>query len=114
MRSFIALGAVAALAVGIWVGGLILQLQFSRQSTPPYWDWTDKASIGPIILLGSCKSLCETSPYGKHADRADYFGDAAYQGLAYYTMSAMSNDPFKLARLAGYYKGVQSAGGAVS
>lgn len=44
----------------------------------------------------------------------DYFGDAAYQGLAYYTMSAMTNDPFRLARLAGYYKGVQSAGGAVS
>jgi hypothetical protein len=37
-----------------------------------------------------------------------------YQGLAYYTMSAMSNDPFKLARMAGYYKGVQSAGAAVS
>jgi hypothetical protein len=26
----------------------------------------------------------------------------------------MSNDPFKLARMAGYYKGVQSAGAAVS
>lgn len=29
-------------------------------------------------------------------------------------MSAMTNDPFKLARLAGYYKGVQSAGAAIS
>lgn len=37
-----------------------------------------------------------------------------YQGLAYYTMAAMSNDPFKLARMAGYYKGVQSAGAAIS
>lgn len=45
---------------------------------------------------------------------SDYIGDAMYQGLAYYTMSAMSNDPFKLARMAGYYKGVQSAGAAVS
>lgn len=44
----------------------------------------------------------------------DYLGDAAYQGLAYSAMSSMSNDPFKLARLAGYYKGVQSAGAAVS
>jgi hypothetical protein len=26
----------------------------------------------------------------------------------------MSNDPFKLARMAGYYKGVQSAGSAIS
>ena len=37
-----------------------------------------------------------------------------YQGLAYYTMSALSNDPFQLARMAGYYKGVQSMGAAVS
>lgn len=37
-----------------------------------------------------------------------------YQGLAYYVMSALSNDPFKLARMAGYYKGLQSAGSAVS
>ena len=44
----------------------------------------------------------------------DYIADAMYQGLAYYTMSALSNDPFKLARMAGYYKGVQSAGSAVS
>lgn len=29
-------------------------------------------------------------------------------------MSCISNDPFKLARMAGYYKGVQSAGAAVS
>ncbi len=29
-------------------------------------------------------------------------------------MSTMSNDPFKLARMAGYYKGVQSAGSAIS
>jgi hypothetical protein len=29
-------------------------------------------------------------------------------------MSSQSNDPFKLARMAGYYKGIQSAGTAVS
>lgn len=44
----------------------------------------------------------------------DYVIDAAYQGLAYYTMSCMTNSPFKLARMAGYYKGLQSAGSAVS
>lgn len=60
----------------------------------------------------------------------DYIADATYQGLAYYTMSSLTNgellhrdgaaihadksDPFKLARMAGYYKGVQSAGAAVS
>lgn len=44
----------------------------------------------------------------------DYVIDATFQGLAYYTMSSMTNDPFKLARMAGYYKGIQSAGSAVS
>lgn len=44
----------------------------------------------------------------------DYVVDAAYQGLAYYTMSCITNSPFKLARLASYYKGIQSAGTAVS
>ena len=29
-------------------------------------------------------------------------------------MSSITNDPYKLARMAGYYKGVQSAGAAVS
>lgn len=29
-------------------------------------------------------------------------------------MSCITNDPFRLARMAGYYKGVQSAGAAVS
>lgn len=40
--------------------------------------------------------------------------DATYQGLAYYTMSSITNSPYKLARLAGYYKGIQSAGAAIS
>lgn len=40
--------------------------------------------------------------------------DAAWQGLAYYTMSSITNNPFRLARMAGYYKAIQSAGAAVS
>jgi hypothetical protein len=39
----------------------------------------------------------------------DYFTDSCYQALAYWTMSAMTNDPFTLARYAGYYKAIQSA-----
>ena len=41
-------------------------------------------------------------------------GDAFYQGLAYWIMGAITNDPFELARFAGMYKAVQSAGGAAS
>jgi MFS family permease len=90
----------------IWASGLGFQVQFSRETTEPGsilkgvaipWDWTAGVAAGPIVLL-----------------MAYYIADAAYQGLAYYTMSTMSNDPFKLARMAGYYKGVQSAGAAIS
>lgn len=42
------------------------------------------------------------------------FGDAFYQGLAYWIMGAITNDPFELARFAGMYKAVQSAGAAVA
>ena len=44
----------------------------------------------------------------------DYFADATYQALAYWIMSALSNDPFTLARFAGMYKAIQSAGSAGS
>lgn len=37
-----------------------------------------------------------------------------YQALAYWIMGAISNDPFTLARFAGFYKAVQSAGAAGS
>jgi hypothetical protein len=45
---------------------------------------------------------------------AVYFGDASYQALAYWIMGAISNDPFTLARFTGFYKAIQSAGGAGS
>lgn len=48
------------------------------------------------------------------ANATDYLVDASFQGLAYYTMSSMTNNAFKLARMAAYYKGIQSAGSAVS
>ena len=44
----------------------------------------------------------------------DFFGDACYQALVYWIMAALSNDPFTIARFAGLYKAVQSAGAAGS
>ncbi|KAK0757316.1 hypothetical protein N5P37_010036 [Trichoderma harzianum] len=86
----------------IWGSGIGFQVQFTRSDTKVLhhsipWDWTTGVSVGPILLLF-----------------AYYIVDASFQGLAYYTMSSMSNEPFKLARMAGYYKGIQSAGAAVS
>ncbi|KAG5990997.1 hypothetical protein E4U43_004142 [Claviceps pusilla] len=93
---------VALLICLAWAGGLAFQTEFDRdrdvvQGEPRPWDWTVGVAAGPIVLLF-----------------AYYLVDATYQGLAYYTMSSITNDPFKLARMAGYYKGIQSAGAAVS
>ncbi|ERT03372.1 UNC93-like protein [Sporothrix schenckii 1099-18] len=101
-RSLVTCGIVALLMIGIWGGGLAFQLRFQRDDAavlgePLPWDWTAGAAVGPILLL-----------------LAYYIIDATFQGLAYYTMSSLTNDPFKLARMAGYYKGIQSAGSAVS
>lgn len=38
-----------------------------------------------------------------------FFSDACYQALAYWILSALTNDAFTLARFAGLYKAVQSA-----
>nr|XP_031860987.1 uncharacterized protein CI109_003714 [Kwoniella shandongensis]KAA5528059.1 hypothetical protein CI109_003714 [Kwoniella shandongensis] len=96
-RSLIGVAVVVLLNIGIWVGGLVFQVKFTRASDKPVWDYSDKAAVGPIILL-----------------MAYYIGDAAFQGLAYYTMGNLTNDPFRLARMVGFYKGIQSAGAAVS
>lgn len=101
-RALFATAFVALLNCVIWACGLAFQVQFTRANTSVRgeeipWDWTVGVSAGPIVLL-----------------LAYYLADAMFQGLAYYTMSSITNEPFKLARMAGYYKGIQSAGAAVS
>lgn len=101
-RALFATAFVTLLNCVIWACGLAFQVQFTRANTSVRgeeipWDWTVGVSAGPILLL-----------------LAYYLADAMFQGLAYYTMSSITNEPFKLARMAGYYKGVQSAGAAVS
>lgn len=60
-------------------------------------DWTDGSDfLGPMFLL-------------------IFFGffDAAWQTSIYWFMGAISNSGRKAANLAGFYKGIQSAGGAI-
>jgi MFS family permease len=101
-RALFATAFVAFFNCAIWACGLGFQVQFTRadsvvRGVAVPWDWTVGVAVGPIILM-----------------MAYYIADAMFQGLAYYTMSSLTNEPFKLARMAGYYKGVQSAGAAVS
>lgn len=101
-RALFAAAFVVVFNCVVWACGLGFQVQFTRadgvvRGVAVPWDWTVGVAVGPIILM-----------------MAYYIADAMFQGLAYYTMSSLTNEPFKLARMAGYYKGVQSAGAAVS
>ncbi|KAH6848103.1 major facilitator superfamily domain-containing protein [Chaetomium sp. MPI-CAGE-AT-0009] len=100
--SFVALFAVT---MAIWGGGYAWQVkQVTREvaenenSGYVRVDWTDGGEryIGPMFLFIF---------YG--------FFDAAFQTCIYWYMGALSNSGRKAANLAGFYKGIQSAGAAV-
>ncbi|KAK1754380.1 major facilitator superfamily domain-containing protein [Echria macrotheca] len=100
--SFIAL---FVLTFVIWGGGYAWQSkQVTRDvveaedSTYVKVDWTDGGEmfVGPMFLLMFMG-----------------FFDAAWQTCIYWYMGALSNSGRKAANLAGFYKGIQSAGAAV-
>ncbi|KAK0634396.1 major facilitator superfamily domain-containing protein [Bombardia bombarda] len=100
------LGVLFALTFIIWGGGWAWQKQQVTREVaedptvtfPAKVDWTDggKLYIAPMFQLIF---------YG--------FFDAAWQTSIYWYMGALSNSGRKAANLAGFYKGIQSAGAAV-
>ncbi|CCC05425.1 hypothetical protein SMACR_09175 [Sordaria macrospora] len=105
-RSVRAKGSFIALIIltfAIWGGGYAWQKdQVTREETAEEGfvtvDWSDggKKYVGPMFLYMF---------YG--------FYDAAWQTCIYWYMGALSNSGRKAANLAGFYKGIQSAGAAV-
>ncbi|KZT07911.1 MFS general substrate transporter [Laetiporus sulphureus 93-53] len=123
-RGYLGLGVVTVIVIAIWSCGLAWQVTFDRakakeleqeQKLINYKD-ADYRSKGPLFFFCERYCLyCYLWLFGEvDFGWADYFGDACYQALAYWIMSALTNDPFKLARFAGIYKAIQSAGGAGS
>lgn len=96
-RGIIGTTIVSIFVMTTWAGGAAFQKGFTRQSTPPNVDWTDSNFGGPFVLYFM---------YG--------MSDAMYQSLCYWIMGALTNENYLLARYAGLYKGVQSAGAAIS
>ena len=96
-RGWLGLAFVAVSIITIWSCALAWQVKFTRASNLGKMSYHDAgyAPKGTLFFFF-------------------YFGDAAYQALAYWIMGAITNDPFKLARYAGFYKAIQSAGGAGS
>ncbi|KAL8403548.1 hypothetical protein RB594_008713 [Gaeumannomyces avenae] len=105
MRAKISFGVLFALTFIIWGGGWAFQSKqptraFVKAKDSPYVhiDWTDGGEhyIGPAFLL---------------IFYAVY--DAVFQTSIYWYMGALSNSGRKTANMAGFYKGIQSAGAAV-
>jgi len=100
-RGYFGLAVVTTITIIVWSCGLSWQVTFDRADAkkPGFTliNYKDAAYRGKAPLYFFY-----------------YFGDACYQALAYWIMSALTNDPFTLARYAGLYKAVQSAGSAGS
>ncbi|MCJ1447922.1 MAG: hypothetical protein MMC23_008434 [Stictis urceolatum] len=109
-RAKIGLGMLLVFTMVIWGGGYAFQKTYSldpdqfsadkaKQAAAEArkTDWTDSGYIGPMFLYMF---------YG--------FFDAAWQTTVYWMMGALTNNSRKLANFAGFYKGIQSAGGAVA
>ncbi|KAJ1983086.1 hypothetical protein H4R33_004899 [Dimargaris cristalligena] len=89
----------------VWLGGLFLQLQYTRE-TPA------TALYNPHNTIDFKDASRFTGPFFLYL----FYGmmDAVFQAYCYWLMGTLSNDATQLSRYAGYYKGVQSAGGAVA
>ncbi|KAA8911966.1 hypothetical protein TRICI_003652 [Trichomonascus ciferrii] len=96
-RGLIGLAIVSIFVLATWSGGAVFQTTFTRESTPPNVDWSDPGFGGPFTLYFM---------YG--------MADAMWQSWCYWIMGAITNESYRLARYAGFYKGVQSAGCAIS
>lgn len=98
-RGFLGIGIVGLLGTAIWGGGLANQLNYSAKDPPQRLDFKASGSsfAGPFVLYFSYGLL-----------------DAMFQSMVYWVIGALADDSEILSRYTGFYKGVQSAGGAVA
>jgi len=96
-RGFIGLFILFIAVMATWAGGLVFQLTFTRNDEKKEFDIFDSGYAGKLILY---------ILYG--------LIDAMYQCYAYWIMGSLTNDVSTLARYSGFYKAIQSAGGAIS
>lgn len=100
LRGLVGIGVVALFGTAIWAGGLANQLGYSRSDKPDkLLDFKDSGAdfAGPFVLYFSYGLL-----------------DSMFQSMVYWVIGALANDSEILSRYSGFYKGVQSAGGAVA
>ncbi|KAJ5105642.1 hypothetical protein NUU61_002989 [Penicillium alfredii] len=100
VRAKLALISLFVLTMVIWGGGYAWQRHYTRETVAADdfvpTDWKTPGYVAPMFLYFF---------YGMY--------DAIWQGIVYWLMGALGNSGRKLANLAGFYKGLQSAGSAV-
>ncbi|KAF2115808.1 major facilitator superfamily domain-containing protein [Lophiotrema nucula] len=103
VRAKVAWAALFAVIMIVWGCGYKFQKTYTRAwatdkaNVDLKKDWTDDGFAGPFVLYMF---------YG--------FSDAAWQTCVYWYMGSLTNNGRKLANFAGFYKGIQSAGGAIT
>ncbi|TIA27987.1 MFS general substrate transporter [Aureobasidium pullulans] len=99
LRARIAVGLLFMLVFVVWTSAFAWQRKGSQnlESGTAKKDYTDPDYAGLMLLYLSFGLLA-----------------AVWQTCLYWFLGALTNDNRKLANFAGFYKGIQSAGGAVS
>ncbi|VTT55925.1 unnamed protein product [Fusarium fujikuroi] len=100
VRAKIALIVLFIMTFVVWGGGFVHQRTYTREMSQAEGfdtDWRDDGYVGPMFLYIF---------YG--------FYDAAWQATVYWFMGALSNSGRRCANYIGFYKGIQSAGAAIS
>ncbi|KAF2761391.1 MFS general substrate transporter [Pseudovirgaria hyperparasitica] len=104
--------ALMACTFAIWGGGLPFARTYNRADIAAAIKAQDEGVVVPqsALILD-----WESSNYGGPLVLYMFYGfyDAAFQTYAYWFMGSLTNNGRKLANFAGFYKGIQSAGGAV-
>ncbi|KAJ2334817.1 hypothetical protein GGH91_005613, partial [Coemansia sp. RSA 2671] len=99
VRGYIAFGIVFIVFNAIWGGSLGLNIKYPKPlPLKNRIDFKDASRAGGAITLYVFCGI----------------GDALYQSFAYWIIGALSNDNQLLARYIGFYKGMQSFGGAIA
>ncbi|KAJ1954003.1 hypothetical protein EC988_002668, partial [Linderina pennispora] len=105
-RGIIGFIVVAVFFNVMWGGTLALQKKYTHG--PTLTELTDYPG-GPIDFKDSSRAGGPITLYFVCG-----LGDALYQSFAYWVIGALTNDNQKLSRYVGFYKGMQSFGGAIS
>lgn len=99
MRAKISWAFVFVIGMAIWGGGYAFQKDYTRESAVDMklLDFNDRAYVGPVFLYIF---------YGMY--------DAVFQTFCLWVLGALSNNPRTVALYGGMYKGLQSAGAAIT